>query len=168
MPIINSFISFATANHAKTSLSSWAVFAMRIYVASIFLHSGTQKISQWESTVFLFQYEYQVPFLSPHFAAILGTATEVILPLLIILGIMTRLSALALWLFNFIAVASYPILTTGTWGVSFWGWLPTALLFPNKGFEDHFSWGLMLFVIIALGAGKYSIDTLLRKHCQQH
>lgn len=137
---------------------------LRFYVASIFLKSGVQKISHWDSTVFLFEYEYHVPLLPATWAAVLGTAAELILPVLLLLGLFTRLTAVILSIFNGIAVLSYPVLLKGSWGlVTAWGWLPIGLSFPSKGAEDHVVWGLMLLVIVAFSAGKLSVDHLFNK-----
>src|ERR1044071_4467458 len=46
----------------------------RIYVSWVFLKSGWLKISDWDSTIFLFQEEYRVPLLPPHVAAVCGAA----------------------------------------------------------------------------------------------
>ena len=54
--------------------------AMRLYIARVFMVSGWLKFSRWDSTLALFENEYHVPVLSPHTAAILGTAAELGLP----------------------------------------------------------------------------------------
>lgn len=137
---------------------------LRLYVASVFLKSGIQKVAHWDSTLFLFEYEYHVPLLSAKWAAILGTAAEIVLPLLLIIGLLTRYTALALFVFNVIAVWSYPALSKGEWGlVTVFNWLPIGIAFPTKGFEDHVVWGLMLLAIFTFGAGKISLDTLFFK-----
>ena len=58
----------------------------------------------------LFEYEYSVPFLSPAMAAYLGTGAELILPVLLLLGLGGRFAAIALFIFNIVAVISYPTL----------------------------------------------------------
>lgn len=131
----------------------------RLYVASVFLKSGVQKLSNFSSTKMLFEYEYNVPFLSPNIAAILGTGAEIVLPLLLIVGLLTRFSALALFVFNIVAVASYPALTKGeTTITTVFGFIPTGISFPTKGFEDHVVWGILIFGIIAFGAGRFALD----------
>lgn len=145
-------------------LHSVILLVLRLYIASVFLRSGVQKLSNWDSTVFLFEYEYSVPLLSPTLAAVMGTAAEIILPLLLIVGLFTRWTAIALFVFNIVAVASYAALSKGEWGLTtVFGFLPTGIVFPTKGFEDHVVWGLMMLVIIAYGAGKISVDALLSK-----
>ena len=60
-----------------------------------------------DSTIMLFEYEYSVPILPPDLAAQLGTAAEIILPVLLAFGLFGRLSALGLFVFNVVAVLSY-------------------------------------------------------------
>ena len=95
--------------------------------------------------MFLFTYEYQVPLLPPEIAAVLGTAVELSMPVLLVLGLGARFSALVLFVFNIIAVISYPDLNP-------------------VGVKDHQYWGMLLLVILAYGPGRFSIDYYLRRH----
>ncbi|AXT72217.1 DoxX family protein [Vibrio sp. dhg] len=115
----------------------------RLWVAWVFLNSGLVKITSWDSTLYLFELEYQVPLLPWELAAYLGTAAELTLPLFIALGFMTRPMAAILFLFNIVAVVSYPLL-----------W--------EKGFYDHQLWGLMILMLIVWGAGPLSLDQALK------
>lgn len=117
---------------------------LRLWVAWIFFKSGLTKISSWDSTLYLFELEYQVPIINWELAAYLGTATELILPIFIAFGLLTRPTALALFLFNIVAVVSYPVL-----------W--------EKGFYDHQLWGLMILNIIVWGAGYISLDNIIQR-----
>jgi len=117
---------------------------IRLWVANVFWKSGLTKIATWDSTLYLFEHEYAVPFLSTETAAILGTGIELAMPVLLLLGIGTRFSAAVLFVFNIIAVLSYPTLNI-------------------IGAKDHQYWGLLLLVTIFHGPGKLSIDQLLRK-----
>jgi len=116
----------------------------RLWVANVFLKSGYLKITTWESTLYLFEEEYQVPFLPWEMAAYLGTAAELILPLFLLLGLLTRPIAAALFVFNIMAVISYPVIWQGS-------------------FYDHQLWGLMMLINIVWGAGLLSIDYPLKK-----
>lgn len=118
----------------------------RLWVANIFFKSGYLKISSWDSTLYLFEEEYQVPVIPWEMAAYLGTAAELILPIFLLLGLFTRPMAAVLFIFNIIAVISYPAL-----------W--------ERGFYDHQLWGLMLLINIVWGAGVISVDQLLKKCC---
>lgn len=115
----------------------------RLWVAYVFFNSGLTKITTWDSTLYLFEYEYQVPLLPWQMAAYLGTAAELTLPIFVALGLLTRPMAAILFVFNIIAVVSYPLL-----------W--------EKGFYDHQLWGLMILMIVVWGAGPFSIDRLLK------
>lgn len=115
---------------------------IRALVASVFFKSGLTKITSWETTLLLFESEYAVPFLPPELAAYLGTAAELTLPVLLLFGLGTRFAALALFIFNIVAVISYPGLSEG-------------------GLKDHQYWGLLLLVTLFHGPGKLSFDYLL-------
>lgn len=156
-----------TSENIGNRFQSLALLLLRLYVASVFLKSGVQKLSNWESTLYLFEYEYSVPLLSPKLAAILGTAAETVLPALLIIGLFTRFTAFGLFVFNIVAVASYSVLSKGEWAITTaFGFLPTGIGFPTKGFEDHVVWGLMLLVIIAFGAGRISLDNWIESKGQ--
>ena len=116
--------------------------AMRLYLAKVFITSGWLKAQRWDSTLALFANEYHVPLLSPQVAAVLGTAAELGLPVLIALGIGTRAAALALFVFNIVAVISYPDLS-------------------DAGLQQHVLWGTLMLVIAVYGPGKLSIDRWL-------
>jgi len=120
------------------------IFALvvRLYVARVFLMSGLTKIQDWGITLSLFQNEYHVPLLSPAVAALLGTAAELSLPVLIALGIGTRAAALALFLFNIVAATSYPDLS-------------------DAGLKDHVLWGALMLVIFFYGPGRIAVDRWL-------
>ncbi|HID83416.1 MAG TPA: DoxX family protein [Chromatiales bacterium] len=116
---------------------------IRLYVAKAFFLSGLTKIKSWNSTVQLFEYEYTVPLLSPKLAAFLGTAAELSLPVLLALGLLSRPAALALFIFNYVAMTSYPDISPA-------------------GIKEHWLWGALLLVTFFHGPGKISLDHLLR------
>ncbi|MDC5804324.1 DoxX family protein [Vibrio europaeus] len=115
----------------------------RLWVAWVFFNSGLTKIASWDSTLFLFEYEYQVPILPWELAAYMGTAAELVLPIFLALGLLSRPMAAILFVFNIIAVVSYPVL-----------W--------DKGFYDHQLWGLMILNVVVWGPGVISADKVLR------
>ncbi len=96
----------------------------------------------------LFRDEYHVPLLSPEVAALMGAAGELALPVLLFAGLLTRPAALGLFLVNAMAVISYPQLFSFD--------CPAAI-------NDHFYWGALLLVIVAFGAGRFSLDSILGK-----
>lgn len=134
----------------QSLLSPIFLLFIRVWVAWVFFKSGQLKYSSWDSTIYLFTSEYKVPFLSPEIAAYLATATELAIPVLLVFGIFTRASAAMLFVFNIIAVVSYPALTED--GFSLF----------SLGVMDHQIWGLMLLTTVIFGAGKLSADYLLK------
>jgi len=122
--------------------------AIRLYVGWAFFKSGLTKIQDWETTLFLFQDEYQVPVLPPELAAWMGTAGELILPLLLFVGLFSRPAAVGLFIVNAMALISYPAL--------FEFECPAAV-------QDHFYWGAMLLVVAMFGPGRLSLDALIAR-----
>lgn len=115
---------------------------LRLHVAQAFFLSGLTKIRDWDTTLFLFTEEYQVPLLPPALAAVFGTAGELGLPVLLVLGLFGRLGALGLFVVNIVAVISYPGLA-------------------EAALAQHFTWGVMLATIALFGSGLFSLDALL-------
>ncbi|MDE2305831.1 MAG: DoxX family protein [Gammaproteobacteria bacterium] len=128
-----------------------ALLLLRWWVAMAFWKAGVVKIEDPSGTAYLFNNEYHVPLLSPDVAAFLGTWIELITPWFLGLGLFTRLTAAFLFVYNIIAVISYPDL----WPHGFWHGL------VGDDFNDHKIWGMMLLVVIARGAGVLSIDGIL-------
>lgn len=120
----------------------------RLWVAQVFFMAGMTKIQSWSSTLMLFQYEYHVPLLSPYVAAVVGTGAEIILPVLLLLGFGGRLTIAVFFLYNAIAVISYPFLWTQE-GIA--------------GLHQHVTWGLLLMLLMFHGPGKLSLDYWIRK-----
>jgi putative oxidoreductase len=122
---------------------------IRLYVAWEFFKSGLTKIQSWDTTLMLFEYEYEVPFLDPAIAAYLGTVAELVLPALVAIGLVTRLSAIGLFAFNVVAVYAY------------WSFLGSDD--GTAGLNQHIYWGLLLLVPIFHGPNKLSLDCLLTR-----
>lgn len=122
----------------------------RLYVAQVFVHSGLSKIGDWESTLYLFREEYHVPLLPPELAAVFATTGELVLPVLLVLGLFTRFSALGLFVLNAVAVVSYY----------------SALVETPAGLHDHVEWGLILALLFSSATGALTLDRLvLAKWC---
>ena len=120
---------------------------IRLYIAWVFFKSGLLKIQSWESTLMLFEYEYAVPLLSTELAAYLGTAAELVLPPLLAFGLAGRFAALALFLFNIVAVISYPDLS-------------------DVGRQHHLYWGMLLAMLAVHGPGLLSADGWIARRCK--
>jgi putative oxidoreductase len=125
-------------------LSPLLDLGLRLYVANVFFKSGLTKIANWQSTLALFENEYAVPLLPSNVAAYMGTAVELGVPVLLVLGFGTRFAAIVLFVFNFIAMISYPDLS-------------------EAGRNEHMYWGLLMLVAIFHGPGKLSVDHLIRR-----
>ena len=125
-------------------VQSLFALGVRLYLARVFVASGAIKLMNWDSTLALFTNEYHVPLLAPALAAVLGTAAEVALPVFIVLGLGTRLAALALFVFNVVAATSYPDLSAAGW-------------------KDHILWGALIAVLFVYGPGRIALDHWLAK-----
>ena len=124
---------------ALDSLQPLAALAARIYVGQVFFLSGLTKLRDWEITVALFTDEYKVPLLSPAVAAFLGTAGELVLPVLLVLGLGGRFAALGLFVVNAVAVISLADI-------------------PPAAFQQHVFWGALLAGLAVFGPGRWSLD----------
>ncbi len=93
-----------------------------------------------QSAFFLFEYEYSLPVISPRLAAYLATYAEHLFPVLLIVGLGSRLSAGALLVMTaVIQFFVYP----GAW-------------------STHLLWASTLAFIIFRGPGQVSVDHWLR------
>ncbi len=132
--------------YTKFTCAGMALFmvlliTIRVYMANIFWKSGLTKIDNWETTVFLFEEEYKVPFLPPEIAAYMGTAAELICPVLLVLGLGSRFAALALII------------------------MTAVIEFTYLSHAQHSMWAMLLAVIALYGAGKLSLDYLIKRKC---
>jgi putative oxidoreductase len=127
------------------SLQPLALLAARLYVARVFFLSGLTKLRDWDITLALFTDEYKVPWLSPDVAAALGTAGELALPVLLVLGLGGRFAALGLFVVNAVAVVSLRELS-------------------DAAAQQHLFWGCLLVGLLLWGPGRWSADHgLLRR-----
>lgn len=134
----------------------------RFAIAAVFWSSGQTKVEGlaanfitgefrlgWprlsDSAVALFQDEYKLPFMSPELAAPMAAAAEHIFPLLILFGLATRFSTLALLVMTLvIQVFVYP-----------------------GAYATHGTWAAVLLYLMARGPGALSVDHWLARR-QQH
>lgn len=119
----------------------WSIpaFALRLFPAAVFWQSGRTKVEGFslkQSTFFLFEHEYALPLIDFRLAAYLATIAEHVLPVLLVLGLATRFSALGLLVMTaVIQVLVYP----GAW-------------------VTHGLWAACLLALIAKGPGVVSVD----------
>ncbi|MCC4274075.1 DoxX family protein [Marinomonas communis] len=130
----------------------------RFALATVFWLSGQTKIEDFafnplagqfefglptikESTFFLFEYEYALPLIPANLAAYLATAAEHVLPILLILGLFTRLGAAGILAMTLvIQIFVYP-----------------------SAYALHASWAAMALLLMKQGAGRVSLDNLLTR-----
>lgn len=125
----------------------------RFSIAAVFWKSGQTKIEGMAidlvgaefqfgiprlsgSAVFLFQEEYRLPLIPAETAALMAATAEHVFPLLILLGLATRFSALALLVMTaVIQVFVYP-----------------------DAYPTHGVWATVLLLLMAKGPGRLSLD----------
>ena len=133
------------ASAAATLLPPSALLLVqRLGIASIFFYSGRTKVDGLltvNDTAFeLFRTDYALPLVKPELAAYAATYSEHLFPLLLVLGLFTRISASALLAMTLII---------------------EIFVYPDA-WPTHLSWAGLLLPLIALGGGKLSLDRALR------
>ena len=155
---MNDFMMSIENIHARLArglagLGPVVLLLFRVWVALAFWRAGVVKIEDPMGTSYLFNNEYHVPLLSGDTAAFLGTWIELITPWFLLLGLGGRLTAIFLFVYNIMAVVSYPDL----WPHGFWIGL------IGSDFNDHKIWAMMLLALIAWGPGTLSLDRLVQR-----
>lgn len=133
----------------------------RFSIAAVFWSSGQTKVEGFvlnivtgelqlgwprlsENAVALFQDEYRLPLLAPGLAAMMAAAAEHVFPVLLLLGLATRFSALALLVMTLvIQVFVYP-----------------------GAYATHGTWAAVLLCLVARGPGRLSTDHWLAAQWQ--
>jgi putative oxidoreductase len=115
----------------------------RLGIAGVFFLSGRTKVDGvlhiTDSTYELFRTEYALPLVPPEIAAVAATGSEHLFPILLVLGLATRFSALALFLMTLtIQIFVYP-----------------------DAWPTHLSWAAILLPLIFRGGGVWSLDHLV-------
>lgn len=136
-------------------------FLARLCIGATFWLSGQSKIeglvlnpigleAQWgwpkvsESAIQLFQYEYALPVLPPEFAATMAATAEHIFPFMLVVGLASRLSALALLVMTMVI---------------------QLFVYPDA-WPTHGIWAAVLLYIAARGPGRLSIDHLITRRAR--
>jgi putative oxidoreductase len=118
--------------------------AARIFPAAVFWQSGATKVAGWHlkpSAVALFQNAYQLPLIDPTIAAYVSAFSEHFFPILLVIGLATRFSALAL-LFMTAVIETF--------------------VYPDA-WPTHGVWAACFLVVIARGPGSLSLDHLIAR-----
>jgi len=111
----------------------------RVSIAAVFWNSGLTKIASWQTTIVLFRDEYKVPILPPELAAALAASVELTCPVLLVLGLLSRLATLPMLGMTFvIGVFVYP-----------------------EDWVEHLGWVASLLFILTRGPGWISLDHVL-------
>jgi len=123
---------------------SLLAMVQRLGLAAVFFQSGRTKVEGLftipETTIELFRSEYALPLLPPDIAAYMAAGAEHLFPILLVIGLFTRLSAAALLGMTLvIQVFVYP-----------------------DAWPTHLSWAGLMLPLIALGGGRFALDRLLR------
>ena len=122
------------------------LLAQRFGIAAVFFMSGRTKIAEgtWltidDSAFELFRTDYHLPLIPPVPAAYAATTAEHLFPMLLVLGLFTRVSAGGLL-----------VMTT----------VIEVFVYPDA-WPTHLSWAGLLLPLIALGGGKLSLDRLFK------
>jgi putative oxidoreductase len=114
----------------------------RFSMAIIFWRSGQAKIANWDLTLQLFANEYKVPILPPEIAAPMAAAVELSTPILLVLGLFTR-------------VATLPMI-----GMT----LVIQIFVYPQSWADHLAWLTFLLLLLTRGPGVISLDHLVGKY----
>ena len=121
---------------------------VRISLAGIFWRSGRTKVDEgsWlsvsDTAKFLFEEEYKGVPLPPEFAAYMATYAEHLFPILLVIGLFTRVSALALLCMTMVI---------------------QIFVYPEAWWSAHMIWVALALVLIPRGAGQLSLDALLTR-----
>ena len=122
---------------------SFISLVARVAVANVFWTSGQTKVDGFlhvsDNTFYLFREEYKLPLLPPDLAAYMATTAEHVFPILLLVGLASRLSALAL--LGMTAVIQLFVYPTG--------------------WPEHILWATALLVIVARGPGALSLDHVI-------
>ena len=117
----------------------------RFGVAAVFYTSGRTKVDGifhiTDGTYELFRTDYALPLIPPTIAAVAATVSEHVFSILLVLGLFTRFSALALFMMTLtIEIFVYP-----------------------DAWPTHLSWAAIQLPLIFRGGGAWSLDALLRR-----
>lgn len=111
---------------------------LRVSVSVVFWSSAMAKLANWNTALTLFAEEYRLPLLPPELAAFMAVGVELATPVLLVLGLFTRIAALVLLAMTLvIEVFVYP-----------------------QAWPTHLQWAAMLLVLLCRGAGALSLDAL--------
>jgi NADH dehydrogenase FAD-containing subunit/uncharacterized membrane protein YphA (DoxX/SURF4 family) len=134
----HAFTAYAgTVTTLQRSISPLLDLYVRLCLAQGFFVSGLLKATDWDNALALSRYEYPVTWMDPVTAAYTGAAIELIAPVLLALGLMTRAAAVPL------------------------AALALVIQFNYQALDAHLLWSALLIGYVVRGAGSLSLDRLL-------
>ena len=148
MNVITAPYNRAVAMLSAPWIDAVMLLLVRISLAGIFWRSGRTKVDEgsWlsvsDTAVFLFEEEYKGVPLPPEFAAYMATYAEHLFPALLVIGLFTRLSALALLIMTMVI---------------------QIFVYPEAWWSVHMIWVALALVLIVRGGGGLSLDQLLTR-----
>jgi putative oxidoreductase len=136
------FLALPTRLFERLFPDALLLLVCRLGIAAVFFLSGRTKVEGFltlrDTTFFLFQEEYPLPFLPPEAAAYMATYAEHFFPVLLVMGLFTRYAALALLGMTLtIQIFVYP-----------------------DAWPTHLTWAGLLLPLIAKGGGALSLDRM--------
>jgi putative oxidoreductase len=133
-----------TAKVERALPASILLLVQRLGIAAVFFQSGRTKVEGIftipDTTIELFRSEYALPVLPPELAAYMAAGAEHLFPVLLVLGLFTRLSAAAL-------LGMTLIIQT--------------FVYPDA-WPTHLSWAGLMLPLIAMGGGRFTLDRQFR------
>ena len=127
---------------AFSAIPYWLIaLTARLALAKVFWSSAQTHLASWDTTLYMFANTYNVPLLPPHLAAYLAVTIEVVTPWLFVLGLFTRLAALVVFGMTLVI---------------------EIFVFP-QAWPTHIQWAAMMLVLMGLGPGWLSLDTLIHR-----
>ena len=138
---MRSLITKSTHFFHRLEYYGWPLLLLgiRCWMAHVFWRAGRIKLKRWDTTLSLFKFEYKIPFIAPDLAACLATTFELVCPVLLVAGLMTRL-------------ATTPLLI-----------MTAVIQFTYISHQNHLYWSFLLGTILLKGAGPLSLDALYCK-----
>ncbi|TNE33847.1 MAG: DoxX family protein [Alphaproteobacteria bacterium] len=148
MGLLHSFHHRFVKLAARGLFVSLALLVTRVALAGVFWRSGRTKIVEgtWfeisDTTHFLFENEYAGVPIPPEIAAPMAAFAEHFFPALLVLGLATRYSALALLGMTLVI---------------------QIFVYPDAWWSTHIVWAAMALILVTSGAGSFSLDSLIAR-----
>ncbi|GAA0480446.1 FAD-dependent oxidoreductase [Parasphingorhabdus litoris] len=105
---------------------------VRLFVAQAIFRSGVVKLSDWDTALSLARFEYPVSWMAPETAAVIGVTIEIVAPILLLIGLLTREAALAILILLVVSQVEYVPTDLNLWLIAISGWF---VLRGAKGFS---------------------------------